>query len=241
MSYRGGNLQQSPLASVQSLKEENLGSGFATDLHCQQCSEFALHRLMYSMYLGCGGHAHLQYLFSWSMSPPEWMAPSSPGLCLGWYPIGDAHTCTQHMNQLKGAPSSAVAVLGQKTPNLVVLLQRSCFFLLIWWCTRYKVGFWMDIFPFIFYIGTPLTSSKLQVILVQYHPCFLNCSKTCSWTNLLISQVPDLVLIRPVWTYVTWRTDETQNLSLEKPWCTDDFYVSIQTGTWIWVFCHGFE
>ena len=93
----------------------------------QQCSEFALHWLMWSCSgdLNCGGHANLQCLFSWSTSPPEWMAPPLLGLCPGWYPVGDAHTYTQHMNQLKEAPSSAAAVSGQKTPNLVFLIQKS--------------------------------------------------------------------------------------------------------------------
>lgn len=43
-------------------------------------------------------------------------------------------------------------------------------------------------------------------------------------------QVPDLALISAVRTCAMRRTDETQNLSLEKPWCFD-VYVSIQTGT----------
>lgn len=92
----------------------------------QQCSEFALHWLMWSCGgdLNCRAHAHLQCLFSWSTSSPERMAPSSPGLHPCWYPTGDAHTYTQHMNQLEEAPSAAAAVSGQKTPNLVVLIKE---------------------------------------------------------------------------------------------------------------------
>lgn len=116
MSYREANLQQPPLAATQSLKEE----GCWVDLQQTLCLEFALYWLMWSCCrdLNCRRHAHPQCLFSWSSSPPEWVAPSSPGLHPDRYPEGML-ALTQAQEP---APSSAAAVPGQKTPNLLVLV-----------------------------------------------------------------------------------------------------------------------
>lgn len=81
------------LSTHAELKWGELWGGFANS-PWQQRSEFAVRWLMWSCSgdLSCGGHAHLQCLFSWSTWLPERMAPSSPGLQPAWYPVGGAHT-----------------------------------------------------------------------------------------------------------------------------------------------------
>lgn len=165
MSYREGNLQQPPLAATQSLEEESCW----VDLQQTLCLEFALYWLMWSCCrdLHCRRHAHPQCLFSRSSSPPEWVAPSSPGLHPDRYLEGML-ALTQAQEP---APSSAAA-------RRLQTCWFWCFLWLIRWrCSSIQGGAWMCDFSFIFYFGTDF-SQKYGTLVPSctsvWHPQMVN-------------------------------------------------------------------